>query len=242
MSQPRQEAGGDRPTPDLTLEELDRDGALTEVIADLHGDSRAGFLRKAALGSAALLGALAEPPAAVAQGNEVTILNYGLGFEYLQSTFYTETDRVGTIARMDERSATWARTLGAHERAHVAILEQVLGGKAIKKPSFDFGGATETQERFTRTAVAMEDLTVALLTGQIPRIRTPALVAAFFSLLTVEARHAAWARRIAGFRPVGKALDQPKTLDQVERVIASTGFVSTLRPRTQTKRRPRFTG
>jgi Ferritin-like domain len=242
MSLPREDASRDRPTPDLTFGELDQDGALTEVIAGLHGDSRATFLRKAAIGSAALVGALGEPPAAAAQADEVTILNYGLGFEYLQASFYTETERVGTIARMDERSARWARTLGAHERAHVAILKQVLGRNAIRKPSFNFAGATETEAEFTRTAVAMEDLTVALLTGQTPRIRTPALVAAFFSLLTVEARHAAWARRIAGFRPVGGPLDEPKTLDQVDRVIASTGFISTLRPRTQTRRRPRFTG
>jgi hypothetical protein len=228
---------------ELTLETLDPDGALTEAIAEAHGESRAAFLRKAAIGSGVLLGVLAAPPPAEAQANEVAILNYGLGFEYLQATFYTETERVGTIRRMDDRRATWARTLGAHERAHVAIIRQVLGRKAIKKPSFNFGGATETAESFTRTAVAMEDLTVALLTGQTPRIRTPALLAAFFSLLTVEARHAAWARRIAGFQPVASALDQPKTLTQVDRVIGSTGFISTLRPRTTAAgRSPRFTG
>jgi hypothetical protein len=150
---------------------------------------------------------------------------------------------VGTIGRMDERRARWARTLGAHERAHVAIVRQVLGSKAVRKPSFNFGGVTESEQGFTRTAVAMEDLTVALLTGQTPRVRDRALVAAFFSLLTVEARHAAWARRIAGFRPIGPALDQPKTLGQVDRAVRSTRFISTLRPQTRARRRrPRFTG
>jgi hypothetical protein len=227
---------------DMTLDELDRDGALTEAIAQMYGDSRAEFLRKAAIGSGALLAALAVPPRAAGQVNEVAILNYGLGFEYLQSTFYTEADRVGTIARMGERKATWARTLGAHERAHVAILKKVLGANAVRKPSFNFGGVTETEDAFTKTAVAMEDLTVALLTGQMPRVRTQALVAAFFSLLTVEARHAAWARRIAGVRPVGAALDKPRTLGQVDRVIRSTRFISTLQPRTKARRSPRFTG
>ena len=227
---------------ELTLEQLDRDGALTEAIAEAHGDSRAEFLRKTAIGSGVLLGALAAPPPAVGKADEVAILNYGLGFEYLQSSFYTEADRVGTVARMGERKATWARTLGAHERAHVAILKKVLGTKAVRRPSFNFGGVTETEDGFTKTAVAMEDLTVALLTGQMPRVRNPALLAAFFSLLTVEARHAAWARRIAGFRPVGTAFDQPKTLRQVDRVVRSTGFTSTLRPRTKARRSPRFTG
>jgi hypothetical protein len=226
----------------LTLEELDRDGALTQAIAQMHGDSRAEFLRKAAIGSGVLLGALAAPPLAVGQVDEVAILNYGLGFEYLQATFYTEAERIGTIARMDERRETWARTLGAHERAHVAILKQVLGAKAVKKPSFNFGGVTETEDGFVKTAVAMEDLTVALLIGQAPRVRTQALVAAILSLLTVEARHAAWARRISGVRPVGAALDQPKTLGQVDRVVSATRFISTLRPRTKARRSPRFTG
>lgn len=229
--------------PDLTLDRLDPEGTLLEVVERVQGQSRAEFLRSAAIGSGALLAAFASPTAAVAaRVDETTILNYALGFEYLQATFYTETERVGTIARMDARKARWARTLGAHERAHVTILKQVLGRKAVRKPSFNFGGVTETEDGFTRTAVAMEDLTVALLTGQTPRVRTPALVAAFFSLLTVEARHAAWARRIAGFRPVGAALDQPKTLAQVDRVIRSTRFISTLRPRVQARRRPRFTG
>ena len=34
----------------LTLEQLDRDGALLEAVAALHGDTRAEFLRKAAVG------------------------------------------------------------------------------------------------------------------------------------------------------------------------------------------------
>jgi Ferritin-like domain len=227
----------------LTLGEVDRDGALLEAIASVHGSSRADFLRTAAVGGGALLAALAEPqPAEAKAPRDEAILNYALAFEYLQSEFYTETDRLGTIAGMPQNKAVWARTLGAHERAHVRILKLVLGKAAVKKPSFDFRGNTESEDRFTRTAVAMEDLTVALLTGQVPRFRQPALVAAAFSLLTVEARHAAWARHIAGFVPVAGFRDEPKTLTEVDRFVASTRFISTLRPRTTSRRRPRFTG
>lgn len=228
---------------DLTLGELDRDGALSESIDEIYGDSRADFLRKTAIGSAVLLGALATPPAADAKANEAAIFNYALGFEYLQATFYTETERVGTVRKMDERRALWARTLGAHERAHAAAIKKVLGKAARKKPSFNFRGATDDPDEFTRTAVAMEDLTVALLTGQAPNVTTPALRSAVFSFLTVEARHAAWARRIVGVRPLAAAFDRPKTLNQVDRVVASTRFISTLKPRTRARRRgPRFTG
>jgi hypothetical protein len=234
---------GDEVAAGLTLEGLDRDGALQEGIAAVYGDSRADFLRKLALGSGALLAALAEPPSAeAAKSNDQGILNYALAFEYLQSTFYTETQRVGTVAAMSREKAFWAKTLGAHERAHVRILKQVLGKAAVKKPSFNFHGNTESEERFTKTAVAMEDLTVALLTGQVPRFKARELVAAAFSLLTVEARHAAWARHIAGFVPVAGARDRAKTLGEVDRLVASTRFISTLRLKTAARGRPRFTG
>lgn len=231
-------------TADLTVEELDRDGAIQEALEAVDGDSRAAFLRKAAVGGAALLGALAAPaPARTERGPalDTAILQYGLMFEYLQSTFYTEAERIGTIASMTPDQARWARVLGAHERAHVRILKRVLGKQAAEKPSFNFRGVTEDAGDFTRTAVAMEDLTVALLSGQLPRVSDRALRAAMFSLLTVEARHAAWARRIVGVQPVADAFDEPKTLGDVDRVVRSTRFI-VARPTVTKKVSPLFTG
>jgi Ferritin-like domain len=227
------------------LEDVDRDGALLEALEATVGRTRAEFLRRAAVGSAALLGALAAPMRADGAGpgkkRDTAILNYGLAFEYLQAGFYTEADRLGTIRAMPQEQALWARTLGAHERAHVRILKQFLGRSAARKPFFNYRGVTEDPDNFTRTAVAMEDLTVALLLGQAPRISDRGLRAALFSLLTVEARHASWARHIAGVRPVGPALDPPKTLEAVDRVVRSTHFIVS-RPRTSGRASPRFTG
>jgi hypothetical protein len=230
---------------DLTLEELDRDGAIQQDLAELYGDCRADFLRKAAVGGAALLAALAAPPALRAKtskANDVRILQYALNFEYLQSTFYTETERAGTIAAMERRKGVWAKTLGAHERAHVKIIRQVLGDAAGKKPFFNFRGNTESEEKFTRTAVAMEDLTTALLIGVIPAVHSRGLIAAAFSLLTVEARHASWARHLAGVVPVAGAFDKPKPVGEVDRIVASTRFISTLTPKTKVEATPRFVG
>jgi hypothetical protein len=223
-----------------TLESVDRDGALTEAIDALCGSTRAGFLRTAALGGAAMLGALAAPAEAAAQ-DDVAILNFGLRFERLQATFYTQADEMGTIATMSAAKREWARTLGAHERAHVKIIKQVLGRKAEGRPTFDFGKANETDRAFTRTAVAMEDLTVALLAGVTPAVRDRGLVSALFGLLTVEARHAAWARHIAGTTPAPEPFDEPMTLRQVQGVVARTRFVAQP-PRTSSRRSPRFTG
>lgn len=225
-----------------TLAQLDADGALEEALDAAAGSTRAHFLRSAALGSAALLAGLSDTAtASPGPKQDTAILNYALAFEYLQAGFYTEAERLGTIRAMDAERERWARTLGAHERAHVTILKDILGRRAAPKPFFDYRGVTEDPSAFTRTAVAMEDLTVALLGGQAPRVANQGLRSAFFSLLTVEARHAAWARRIVGVAPVGAAFDSPKTLAQVNQVIRATRF-RVSRPRSEGRGSPRFTG
>jgi hypothetical protein len=233
-------------TPDdpLTLEQLDRDGALLETIAVLHGDTRAEFVRKAAVGGAAMVAALTAPSASMAAErlSDVDILNFGLRFERLQATFYTEAETIGTIARMPAPKQRWARVLGAHERAHVRIIKKILGDEAGRRPYFDFRGVTETDAGFTRTAVAMEDLTVALLAGVTPEVRDRRLAAALFGLLTTEARHAAWARNIVRTTPAAHAFDEPRSLDGVAAILADTHFIVS-RPRVgRRRRRPRFTG
>jgi hypothetical protein len=228
----------------LTLEQIDRDEALLEAVAALHGHTRADFLRKTALGSSGLLAVLAAPPAAPAANRltDLEILNFGLRFERLQATFYTEADSLGTVGKMPAPKQRWAEVLGAHERAHVRIFKKILGRKAGKRPFFDFHGITETDDSFTRTAVAMEDLTVALLAGVTPRVHDRRLTAALFGLLTTEARHAAWARNIVNTTPAASAFDEPRSLDSVRGTVARTHFI-VARPRTtRRRRRPRFTG
>jgi hypothetical protein len=226
---------------DITLADVDRDAALTEAIGVLHGSTRAGFLRGAALGGAAMLGTLLRPPSASAAVTDVEILQFGLLFERLQATFYTQSDELGTIATMSDAKQTWARTLGAHERAHVKIIKSVLGPKAGPRPAFDFGKANESDAAFTRTAVAMEDLTVALLTGVTPQIRDRKLIAALFGLLTVEARHAAWARHIVKANPAPDPFDHSRTLDQVRGAVGRTRFV-VAKSKMTAHRKPGFTG
>ena len=209
----------------ITLAGVDRDGALTEAVAELCGPTRAQILRGAALGGADLLGALATPSPAAAQLTDLQILRFGLRFEQLQATFYTQTEELGVVARMRPEKQRWAKTLGAHERAHVKILKHVLGPKAEPAPAFDFGDANETDANFTKTAVAMEDLTVALLGGVTPKIQNRALTAALFGLLTVEARHAAWARNVVRANPAPKSLDEAMPLPSVELALKRTHFI-----------------
>jgi len=178
---------------------------------------------------------------AAAEISDVGILNFGLRFERLQATFYTQADEMGTIASMAAAKRDWARTLGAHERAHVKIIKEVLGSKAEGRPSFDFGKANETDAAFTKTAVAMEDLTVALLGGVTPAVHDRGLTAALLGLLTVEARHAAWARHIAGADPAPRPEDAPMAIAAVQAAVDRTNFVVE-RPRMRGRASPPFTG
>ena len=224
---------------DLTLGDLDRDGAIREAVELVSGDTRAAFLSKAIVGGGALLAAFAAPVAAEAAAtSDVAILNYALTLEYLQAAFYTETERLGAVRG---KLARVPRQLGAVERAHVDAIKAALGGAAVKRPAFNFRGVTESQSKFLKTAVAFEDLAAAAYKAQAARIKSPALLAAAISIHSVEARHAAWMRFLVGVTPAAAAFDEGKPVSEVRAIVASTHFI-VARPKKSAKKRPKYTG
>ena len=225
--------------PDLALEDLDKDGAIREALDRLPRSSRSGFLKSVGGGLAAAI-ALGRPPVAAAalSRGDVAILNYALTLEYLQDAFYTEAERKGALSGP---AARLTRVVGAVERAHVRALRNVLGRRAVARPFFDFRGVTEKPASFVRTAVAFEDLGTAAYKGQAHRIESPRVLAAAVGIHSVEARHAAWIRYIAGSRPASEPFDQGTSEAETLRLVRNTGFLAP-RPRTRVKKKPRFTG
>lgn len=225
---------------ELRLDTLDRDGALEEAVERVWGGSRTDLFRGAAVGGAALLGALALPsPGRAATANDVDILNYALTLEYLQASFYTETERIGALRTNPARRA--ARVLGSVERAHVKALRKVLGRGAVKRPFFNFQGTTEAERKFLKTAVAFEDLAVAAYKGQAPLIDSKEVLAAAISIHSVEARHAAWMRHLFGILPANHAFDEAASKPAILEIVASTRFIAST-PTTTGQGEPRFTG
>jgi rubrerythrin len=220
----------------MRLADIDRDGAITETLGALHGSTRAEFLRRAALGSAALLAASATPASAAVDDHDQAILNYALALEYVQDSFYSEVERIGALTGA---LAEQARIVAAHERAHVKAFREVLGSHAIKRPHFDFRGATEDADRFRKTAVAFEDLAVAAYKGQAPLIKKRAYLVPALAIHTVEARHAAWIRRLAGITPAATAFDEPRSKTSTLAIVDATHFAMTT---TKKRAKPRFTG
>jgi hypothetical protein len=192
------------------------------------------------VGGAAAAAALATP--AVAQqrntAKDIAILRFDLTLEYLQAAMYSEAER---LRELKPRTLEWSRVVGANERGHVKAIRALLGKDAVKSPKFNFRGVTEDDKVFTETAVAFEDLTAALLKTQGAQVDSRRLLAALVSLHSVEARHAAWIRHIAGIVPAADAFDEPTSKRRVVRLVDSTNF-ATSRPRTKGRRRPRFTG
>ncbi|MET0818077.1 MAG: ferritin-like domain-containing protein, partial [Solirubrobacteraceae bacterium] len=146
----------------MDIETVDTDGAIRETAAAAAGDTRAQFFAKAGLLGGGIIGsaALIDPSIAGAatKKSDVAILNYALTLEYLEAAFYTRAERKGALTG---ELARFAKVVGAHERAHVMALKQVLGRKAVARPRFDFQGTTEDAGRFAATAQVLEDTGVA---------------------------------------------------------------------------------
>ena len=137
-----------------------------------------------------------------------------------------------------------ARALGQTERAHVKAFRALLGSSAPTRPRFDFHGTTEDELAFLHTAVALEDLCVGAYAGQATRIRSPEVLQAAVGIHSVEARHAAWLRRLLDIRPTEGSLDEPRRRGSVVGTIAAKGFVvdASDAPTTHRRASPLFTG
>jgi hypothetical protein len=223
------------------LAAVDRDGSIAEARVDLDSAlSRRRLLGGAAVGVGGLLFARAGGARAAGDlaASDVSILNYALVLEYLQASFYTESERAGALSG---KTAEAARVVGAVERAHVKAFQKLLASKAVKRPMFNFQGVTERQQPFLRTAVAFEDLAVAAYKGQAPKLQSPAVLAAAVGIHSVEARHAAWMRELFGITPAVHAFDEPASRQKITRVVASTHFIAQ-RPRMTGRSKPRYTG
>jgi hypothetical protein len=220
---------------DFLLDELDSDGALREA-GEKAGITRAVFLGGTVAGAVAAL-AIAPTAEATSRG-DVAILNFALVLEYLQASFYTEAERSKALhGKADDAT----RRVGAVERAHVKAFKQLLGREAVRRPTFNFRGTTESERAFLKTAVAFEDLAVAAYKGQAPLLRSKDVLAAAIAIHSVEARHAAWMRYLYGVQPAVAAFDDPDPKQKIERVVRSTGFIVS-RPRTEEHQRPPFIG
>jgi len=208
----------------LNLESMDTDGAIRDA-AEAVGIDRSDFLKKGALAGGGLVAGgaffsiLGPAEAAISsrksKRNDVKILNFALTLEFLEAEFYrlaVENKAFGSNAQLQK----FAEVVASHEAKHVSFLRGALKSSAVRKPKFDFGAAVTDPAMFAATAQVLEDTGVSAYLGQAAHILQGPILTAAGTILTVEARHAAWIRFIntpADLTTPVEDLPSPRTFD-----------------------------
>jgi rubrerythrin len=197
-----------------------------------HDSSGEASSRRAVLGMAALAGIIAGLPffrelfrlgdalGTPSKAQDAKILQLVLQVEYTQVAFYEQAlDQAG----LDGELRAFAEAVLAHEREHLAAIQKALGAEAGPKPTFDFGSRIESAEAFRKTAIDLEDTAVAGYNGQATNL-TKATLAAAATIVSVEARHAAWVRAIGGEVAAPDPVDTPIMAQQVAQSLRQIGM------------------
>ncbi|MGO3807565.1 MAG: ferritin-like domain-containing protein [Sphingobacterium sp.] len=143
------------------------------------------------------------------------VLNYALTLEYLEAEYYTMGAAASNLVPSGKPMGA-ITTIRDHEVAHVAFLKQVLGDKAISKPTFDFtaGGAFapvfSDYDTFLALAQAFEDTGVRAYKGQAALLKgNQVVLTAALQIHSVEARHASYIRQMRRARGGAAAEQKP---------------------------------
>ena len=202
------------------------DGRVGSPLADA-AVARRELLALTAIGGAALgaFGTLRVEPAgaasSVSPGQDKRILNFALLLEYVQSSFYRAALERGVL-RGEARE--FAEVVGPQEQKHVDFLRQALGRNARRQPTFRFDDTTKSERAFLRAAVVLEDAAVAAYNGQAANLTKRALEPAL-RIVSVEGRHSAWIRDLAGVHPAPFAADGGKSAADVISLLRRTGLL-----------------
>jgi hypothetical protein len=184
----------------------------------LRGALVGGGALLAAAGAVAGLGRLAGATPSAEQ--DTRILNVLLGLEHVQLALYEEALANGAL---DGKLLEFAQTAHGHERVHVDTLRALLGANAEDPPPLAFGDATTDPDAFAQAAARIEDLSVDAFNGQVANL-TPRARAESARVVSVDARHAAWVRTVAGREPAAEAVDPGRPAAEVARALQDAGF------------------
>ena len=122
----------------------------------------------------------------MAQRSDVDLLQDLLAREHRLLSAYE------AALRRDAIDPALGRLLAAHERAHVAALEQALAGRGnpvATVPAPDVTAALRDRRSFAEYAMNLEGETVGFYSDSVPRIRDPKLRQPLGSIMTCGAAH-----------------------------------------------------
>lgn len=181
--------------------------------------TRASFILRGALAAGAMYGVGAVTPfvsdsLGASGGGDVTILNFALTLEYLETVFYKH--KAKTVG-LSATAAALATTLAQQEQMHVDALTMAIkaaGGTPAKKPTFVFPVSNESE--FLKLAYTLENTGVGAYNGAGPALVNKQYLAAAGSIVQIEARHAASIALLTkGKITPNGAFDKPLTMPAV---------------------------
>src|SRR3954451_13799594 len=192
--------------------------------------SRGRFLRSAFAGGAVIAGGAAlgagrrhaGAEASAAPHRDAQVLNLFLTLEYVQQAFYEQAVRSG---RLDGPLREFAHTVAGQEAEHVALLRKRLGRRAHPRPKSDAGDAVRSPEAFRSAAVDLEEAVLAAYVGEGANLSHAAIVPVT-TLVSVEARQAAWIRDLAGVSPAPRAADPARKPGDVLDDLRAKGLLA----------------
>jgi hypothetical protein len=137
------------------------------------------------------------------------------GLERLESSFYAAALSSGKLTGEPRQ---YAATVGREERAHLHDLVELMGGHAPAAAHYRFGHALGSNAAFIAAASSLEDTVVAAYNGQAENM-TRHTLGRVARIMSVESRHAAWARGLAGKLPAPVAADRAIDADAAMKVL-----------------------
>jgi len=209
---------------DLRREDEGHVDAVEERAGLSRSDVLKGVVLAAGAASAPATLAVLRPEsgsAAASPARDRQILNFLLLLEYVQEGLYGHGVRSGSLTG---ELARLANVAGEQERAHVAALERALGASARPRPALRFGSVGSDPDRFARAALELEETAAAAYIGQGANL-TAGAIADVAGIVSVEARHAAWLRDLAGRLPAPRAADRAQSADVVTARLKEVGYV-----------------
>lgn len=167
----------------------------------------------------------ASPTAAISLESDLDVLNYALTLELAENAFLRDnlpsfpdlgTDSFGFSVA--EQVGLWA----SQEAIHVATLTDVvasLGGTPVEEDVYDFEEEAADEDAFLETLLAFANLAVGAYNGGGQFLSDPALLTTAGTIVSVEARHAAY---------MGSVLDQSPFPDAFDPALAPEEVVGEL--------------
>ena len=170
-----------------------------------------------------------ESQAPVSSNTDLDVLNYALTLEHLEYEFYNQ--GLGKFDAASFKDAGYAdkvyplfQQILAHEDTHVKTLTKViesLNGTAVPPCEYDF--KFTDVKGFVATSKALETTGVSAYIGATKRITDKTILTSAASILSVEARHAAFLNDISDTNPFPNAFDI--SLEDSEVVSIASQFI-----------------